>query len=340
MNGKPRNTFLALLATAMWFGVLALGGVLAFWAQGLNPGAPPSGTEPPAGSTPPAGPMVFPPTWTAAPTGIATPPGGTRSPGVIIEPTFTPILPFTPTPTFFITPIPFYEGPIEIGQSVGGRPLEIHRFGSGPVHRLIVAGIHGGYEFNTILLADELIAHLRAHPELVPRTVTLFILRALNPDGFARDLGVSGRVNDNGVDLNRNFPINWLADWDRDLCWNYAPTTGGASPGSEPETQALMKYVLEETRVTAIISYHSAALGIFPGGDPADEASARLAEAVAAASTYPYPPVDIGCVYSGTLPDWAAANGIAAIDLELHDHENTDFEENLGILQVFLNWRR
>ena len=42
----------------------------------------------------------------------------------------------------------------------------------------------------------------------------------MNPDGEARASDVDGRVNNNGVDLNRNFPTeNWVADWDRDGCW-------------------------------------------------------------------------------------------------------------------------
>ena len=44
----------------------------------------------------------------------------------------------------------------EIGRSVEDRPLEIIRFGNGPVVKLIVAGTHGGYEHNTIELADEM----------------------------------------------------------------------------------------------------------------------------------------------------------------------------------------
>ena len=261
-------------------------------------------------------------------------------PQVRVEATFTPLIPVTPTPTFFITPFPLYEGPILIGYSKGGRPLEVYRFGNGPVHRMIVAGIHGGYEWNTIALADEMIAFLIENPDYVPSTVTFFILRALNPDGYARAIGVEGRVNNNGVDLNRNFPINWAKSWSRRGCWNYRPTSAGSGPGSEPETIALMEFVENQTHVTAMISYHSAALGIFPGGEPPHPASARLAEALAETSEYPYPPIDTGCIYTGTLPDWAAAIGIAAVDLELHTHEYTDFEENLAVLETFLAWRK
>ena len=71
---------------------------------------------------------------------------------------------------------------------------------------MIVAGIHGGYESNTIELADELIDYLDNYPEIVPPDQTLYILRALNPDGLARSKGFGGRANENNVDINRNFP--------------------------------------------------------------------------------------------------------------------------------------
>ncbi|HEY2982448.1 MAG TPA: M14 family metallopeptidase, partial [Anaerolineales bacterium] len=196
-----------------------------------------------------------------------------------------------------------------------------------------------GYEWNTIALADQLILYINEHPEVIPSDVTLYILRNLNPDGDARIHGIEGRVNDNGVDLNRNFPTNWAAEWDRDNCWNYTPTTGGTRAGSEPETQAMMGF-LTTHRISALISYHSAALGIFPGGEPWEENSVRLAEAIDEVSTYPFPPLDIGCKYTGTLADYAVTRGAAAVDMELTDHRNTDYSVNLGILKVFLSWEK
>jgi predicted deacylase len=202
---------------------------------------------------------------------------------------------------------------------------------------MIVAGIHGGNEYNTIQLADQLISHLNAHPETIPSNVRLYILRSLNPDGEARAKNMYGRANDHGVDLNHNFPINWQKDWDRDGCWRYLHLNGGISPASEPETRALMDFLLAH-KVDALISYHSAALGIFPGGEPPDPASVSLAEAVAEVSHYPYPAIDTGCEFTGSLPDWAVSRGIAALDVELTNHQDTDFKQNLAILSVFLNW--
>ena len=251
-----------------------------------------------------------------------------------------PVIPTTnPGPTSTETQIPFSLGPIVIGHSVEGHPLEVYQFGSGPIKRMIVAGIHGGYEWNTIALADQLITILPGRPDLIPQDVTLFILRSLNPDGDHRAHGIYGRTNENEVDLNRNWPAYWQAEWPRQGCWNLLPTTAGPSPASEPETQALMQFLLSQ-HVVALINYHSAALGIFPGGQPPDPASRSLAETIAAVSDYPYPPVDTGCQYTGQLIDWASLNGIAAIDIELSTHSSTDLRQNLRILTAFLNWRR
>lgn len=278
-----------------------------------------------------------PATWTAAPPATRRP-TGTRPPPAPATPSLTapPTRTFTPTPTATTTPLPGNRS--TIGASVAGRPLEVYQFGAGPVERLIVADIHGGYEANTAALADQLILYLNDHPETVPADVTLYILRSLNPDGLARARGVDGQMNEHGVDLNRNWPSNWHADWPRSGCWTFRPVTAGAAPLSEPETQALAGFILAHP-LDALISYHSAALGIFAGGYADDRLSLRLAEAVAGVSDYPYPPVDTGCMYTGELADWASEQGLAALDIELTNHRDADFDQNLRILGVFLSWR-
>jgi hypothetical protein len=129
-----------------------------------------------------------------------------------------------------------------------------------------------------------------------------------------------------------------MPDWPRSGCWIYRPVTGGSAPLSEPETRALADFLLAHS-FDASISYHSAALGIFAGGYDSDRPSLRLAEAVAAVSNYPHPPLDTGCLYTGQFSDWAADLGLAALDIELTNHRDTDFTQNLRILDVFLNWR-
>ena len=269
------------------------------------------------------------PTSTIVLTEIPTPIPPTQT-ATVLPPTANPS-PIPPTPT------PLVPQPQIIGYSVAGRPLEVYQFGNGPIEKMIIAGIHGGYEWNTIVLADELIQYLESHQEIIPPDQTLYFLRAFNPDGFERSRGFGGRANENNVDLNRNFPSNWKIEWPRVGCWDYIPITGGLSAASEPETQALMAFI-EAHDIKAFISYHSAALGIFPGGQPPDPGSLSLAETIASVSAYPYPPIEAGCMYTGQLVDWISDQGIAGVDIELTNHQDSDFEINLGILSVFLDW--
>jgi protein MpaA len=275
---------------------------------------------------------------------VETPPSNaTREvpPTSYFLPTLTPNPYYTPP--VFQTSTPFLlengQRPTIIGFSAAGRPIEVYTFGAGEREYLIVAGIHGGYEWNTIALANELITHITEYPEIIPTDATLYIIRNMNPDGEARAHGLDGRVNHNGVDLNRNFPSeNWTAEWDRDGCWIYRPTTGGLYAGSEPETRTVMSFI-KSHKIEALISYHSAALGVFPGGVPWEEPSKQLAKALSKVTRYPYPPVDTGCEYTGTLADWAVENGVgAAVDMELLNHRDTDFDQNLKALKVLLSF--
>jgi len=244
----------------------------------------------------------------------------------------------TATPTS--TPLPVLpEGePYQIGVSVGGRPLEVYRFGSGEHVRMIAAGIHGGYEWNTVALAYELIAHIQANPAAVPSDTTLYILPAINVDGYERVHGVDGRANDNNIDLNRNWLANWKPDWNHSGCWQMAPIEAGPHPHSEPEVQAVASFILSYTP-EALISYHSAALGIFAGGQPTDTASLDLAQTLAEVSTYPFPPFGSSCEVTGMFVNWAVGLGIAAVDVELTNHHDTDFAMNLKVMEAFLKWR-
>lgn len=246
-----------------------------------------------------------------------------------------PISGATPTPQ----PAPIRRpDPATIGASVQGRPLQVYRFGTGANTRMIVADIHGGYEWNTAALAEDLIDFLAAHPGIVPPGVSLYVLPSMNPDGLAKSHGYDGRANANNVDLNRNFPLDWQATWAPEGCWNYLPITAGAHPLSEPESRAVARFVLSNS-VEAMISYHSAALGIFAGGDPSTSRSISLAKALSAVSPYEYPPRNTGCEYAGEMVDWAAVNGVAAVDIELSTHYELDEDINLRVLYAFLNWQ-
>ncbi len=326
---KNKKTPLFLLG--IWglniFGIITLGGYFLL-SQMKNP-ARTYPVQAAAEEAPPAPPTSAPPQ--AAPTSYLLP-------TVTANPRGTLIVGVTPT-LVQITLEARKNPPRPIGYSVEGRPIEVYKFGNGESERLVVAGIHGGYEWNTIALADELIAALEESPQIIPADVTLYIVRALNPDGDANfHAKREGRANANGVDLNHNFPYHWKEEWDREGCWDYLPTTGGTHPASEPETVALINFINVHD-FDALISYHSAALGIFAGGMPPFEPSERLAMKIANSGPYLYPPVDTGCDYSGNLTDWSASvKGIPSIDIELTNHRDTDFDANLRILKTFLSW--
>ncbi len=252
--------------------------------------------------------------------------------------TLTPENTQTPTETPTPIPLPFESGPQVIGQSVEGRPISVYRFGTGDVERLIVADIHGGYEWNTSVLATQLIHYIELHPNIIPTDVTLYILPMLNPDGEARDHGALGRANAHGVDLNRNWDANWEKEWNLFGCWDEEAINAGPYAASEPETVALINFILYR-HFSGIISYHSAGLGIFPGAWDENRESFRLAAALALVSPYPYPPVDTGCTYTGEFVNWATKLGIPSVVVELTNHTDSDFEYNLPILKTFLRWK-
>src|SRR5687768_3583371 len=71
-----------------------------------------------------------------------------------------------------------------IGLSDEGRELPIYHYGEGDTEVLFVGGIHGGYEWNTTLLAYELMDHLDENPDEIPDGVKVSVIPVLNPDGL------------------------------------------------------------------------------------------------------------------------------------------------------------
>lgn len=252
-------------------------------------------------------------------------------------PTDSPMATATPTITPTMTATLSFSGNEVIGHSVLERPLEVFRFGTGAHPYMIIAGIHGGYEWNTVALANELIELLKNEPSRIPTNRTLYILPNLNPDGYANNLGPDGRANANNVDINRNWDSNWQANWYGSTCWSMRFITAGNEPESEPETRALKNFLLDR-KVEAVISYHSAANNVFAGGYPHDSVSIDLANALTSVSPYYFPPYYGDCFYTGQFVDWASDQGIAAVDIELKNHVDTDYSINVNILGAFLSW--
>jgi beta-N-acetylhexosaminidase len=148
---------------------------------------------------------------------------------------------------------PAVEGRV-IGHSARGTPIRAVRVGSARarVKLLVVGSVHGDEPAGRAIVAKL----RRSKP---PRGTALWLIEDLNPDGHA----AGTRQNAHGVDLNRNFPFRWQADGRPFDVYHSGP-----SAGSEPETQALMRFV-ERVRPRVTLWYHQALrIVVRSTGDP------------------------------------------------------------------------
>ncbi|MCB0422733.1 MAG: DUF2817 domain-containing protein [Bdellovibrionales bacterium] len=129
------------------------------------------------------------------------------------------------------------------GQSSLGLPILGYQFGNAGPRVLILGGVHGN-EWEGIVAAQGL---LKRFFESFTYSLDLTIVPVFNPDGAMH----GQRKNANGVDLNRNLPTNdWTAEVAKE---DYYP---GIEPNSEPENQALTRWV-QEKKPQLVISLHS-----------------------------------------------------------------------------------
>lgn len=233
-----------------------------------------------------------------------------------------------------------------IGESAGLRQLYSYRKGDGQFHVLVIAAIHGGYEWNTALLAYRLLTFYSVFPDKIPDDVTLHIIPIANPDGMVTVTGQNGpfmaasvsgdttigRLNSNNVDLNRN----WGCEWSSEGKWRQANVSGGSRPFSEPETSALRDYIIDLTP-EVVVWLHSAAGLVVPGGCQgiSHESSNQAAALYADGSGYPVGRFNAYQV-TGDAADWLAQHKIASITIELTDHQELDFAQNLAGLTSLL----
>ena len=189
------------------------------------------------------------------------------------------------------------------GQSVLGAQLEVFRPAEGKGTYVVMAGQHGTEPEGVVLLSSV----LRSVP---PEALRSSVVTALNPDGLARGT----RGNANGVDLNRNFPTsNWTAS-PTYYCWNNenhkdTKLGTGATPQSEPETQALL-HLLSNSAYKAVVSIHT------PLGCIDDPAMSRLGKYLSEAMELPLVK-DVGYRTPGSLGTWCRKNGVHLITVEL-----------------------
>ena len=320
---------------ALWIAGLCLTGACA--PAALPPTATPTTlpVTPIAQAAPPTRPMSLVESPTPAPTAVPA--------------TATPVPPSpapSPTPTVrniiaqqdpFLPGVPMAEpGDEVIGLSAGNHALVARRFGSGPRFLVLVGGIHGGYEQNTVVLAERLAGHFAANPQDIPPDWSVVIVPAANPDGLLRGASPEGRFNGHGVDLNRN----WGCDWSSEAVWRATPVSPGSAPFSEPETRALADYLLR-LQPEAVLFYHSKAGGIFAGEcsvspDRAD--SQAMAAVYGEASGYSYGADFSAYPVTGTAASWADGQGFLSADIELETSNLAELDANLPAVLALLAW--
>lgn len=238
-----------------------------------------------------------------------------------------------------------------LGKSAGGRDIPMYQFGNGDTEILFVGGIHGGYEWNTALLAYETIDYLEANPDIIPVNVKVTVIPVLNPDGLSKTIGtselssltqnppatentVSGRFNGNNVDLNRNFDC----DWNSVGKWQDKTVSGGSEVFSEPESQAIKMYI-ENEKPTAVVVWYSSANGVFSSNchNGVLAETKKLTNIYANASGYPAYEEFNFYEITGDMVNWLAKKGIPAISVLLSDHNNTEWDKNKKGIEAILN---
>lgn len=239
-----------------------------------------------------------------------------------------------------------------IGKSVEGRPLTSYTFGNGKTHLLFAGGMHGGYEWNSVLLAYQVIDYLTANPSVVPASLTVSVIPSLNPDGVFKVTGkegrftvadvsvdkeilASGRFNAHGVDLNRNFACKWKPE----SMWRSKVVSAGTAPFSEPEAVALRGFVLENTP-RAVVFWHSQANAVYASEceEGISQGTLDVMNTYARASGYPAVTTFDSYEISGDSEGWLASIGIPAITVELKTHETVEFERNLAGVKALLGY--
>lgn len=236
-----------------------------------------------------------------------------------------------------------------IGSSADGNDITAYHYGTGETELLFVGGMHGGYSWNTVLVARELMAHLDANPSLVPENIKVTVIPLLNPDGLKKVAGTtgpftsaditgdttSGRFNGNTVDLNRNFDC----DWKETGTWQKQKVSGGTSAFSEPESAALKSYI-DSHDITAAVVWYSAAGGVYASSchNGTSAETQELTQEYALASGYAAHKEFDFYEITGDAVNWLAKKSIPAISVLLTTHDDVEWTKNRAGVEAIIDY--
>ena len=244
-----------------------------------------------------------------------------------------------------VPPLSLPAGSELVGRSVSGRGILARRISSGVPAQgervlLLVGGMHGGWEANTVTLINELIVYFSENSTDILAGIALVFVPVVNPDGLPYGRVPEGRFNANGVDLNRN----WGCGWQDEAYWRDMAVNPGAFAFSEPETSAVADYI-QTLRPQVALFYHSAAGGVYAGsceqsiyGARGAAASEAMSAIYGAAARYRYGEEFDAYPVTGTAASWASGLNIAAADVELQTWTQSEFDRNLDGIRAVMAW--
>lgn len=237
-----------------------------------------------------------------------------------------------------------------IGSSVEGREIESYTYNiQGKKHLVFVGGIHGGYEWNSVILAYEFMDYLEKNLKIIPEDLKVTVIPNANPDGVYKIISREGRFkiedvpknvaqelgrfNARGVDLNRNFDCKWK----KEGVWRGNRVSAGTEPFSEPEAAAIRDFALIK-KPTAFIFWHSQANAVYASECEKGilPETLQIMNVYARATGYKAVSSFDSYEVTGDAEGWLASIDIPAITVELKTHETIEWPENLaGIKALF-----
>lgn len=239
-----------------------------------------------------------------------------------------------------------------IGKSVQGRDIEAFTYGDGSKHLVFVGGIHGGYEWNSVILAYKFINYLNDNQNTIPKDIKITVIPSLNPDGVYKvtgkegmfDVGdviddenilASGRFNANNVDLNRNFDCNWAPT----SMWRSKKVSAGSNAFSEPESKAFRDFVLN-TNPAVVVFWHSQANAVYASSCNSEVSKETLSvmNAYADASGYKAEKTFDSYAITGDSGDWLSTLDIPSVSVELKTHNSIEWDKNLLGIESLINF--
>ncbi|MGV1004373.1 MAG: DUF2817 domain-containing protein [Candidatus Nanopelagicales bacterium] len=184
-----------------------------------------------------------------------------------------------------VAPLPAaVESTLSLGTSVEGRRIQaVVRDGVGATTRtvVIIGQIHGNESAGLRVVAE--LAELP-----VPAGLRMYLVPTANPDGRA----AARRTNANGVDLNRNFPTGWQRS-------PRSGTYSGPRKASEPETRALLDFLVESSPAAVVILHQP-----LDGVDTSVPGTGTLARTISAETGLPRKAFRCSDTCHGTLTMW------------------------------------